>query len=39
MPAMNTAGWRRDFGTTMSMSRKANCRDNAAMESFRKTLK
>ena len=28
-----------DFGITMSMSRKGNCWDNAAMESFFKTLK
>ncbi len=28
-----------DFGITMSMSRRANCWDNAAMESFFKTLK
>lgn len=28
-----------DFGVTMSMSRRANCWDNAAMESFFKTLK
>ena len=28
-----------DFGITMSMSRRANCWDNAAIESFFKTLK
>ena len=28
-----------DFGIMMPMSRRANCWDNAAMESFFKTLK
>ena len=30
---------REDYGMTPSMSRRANCWDNAAMESFFKTLK
>ena len=29
----------KDYRMTPSMSRRANCRDNAAMESFFKTLK
>jgi len=29
----------KDYGMVQSMSRKANCWDNAAMESFFKTLK